>query len=105
MAESEFQKRRQEEERELQEFVRRLDALRKTYDRFFMGQEKILPQPARDKLNRDFRASKLNKARNTSVKFRFQNLMMRLSTYTSYWERQMRRIEDGSFRPGDPKTR
>ena len=101
MADSEFQKRRQAEERELQDFARRLEALRKTYDRFFMGQEKIVPQPARDKLSRDLRNSKLNNARNTSVKFRFQNLMMRLSTYIGYWERQMRRIEDGSFRPGE----
>jgi len=100
MEESAFQKRRADDEKELKTLTQRLEQLRKDFDRFFMGQERIAPLPRRDKLKREFRASRLNQTRNTALRFRFQNLKLRLTTYTNYWERMLRQVEEGKLRPG-----
>ena len=98
MTDSAFQKRRSQDEKELQGFIQRLERLRMDFDRFFMGQERVAPIPRRDQLRRDLRASGLNRARNTALRFRFQNLMIRLASYTTYWERALREKEEGTRR-------
>jgi hypothetical protein len=94
-----FEKRRQAQERELKQLTQRLEKLRKSFDRFFMGLDKVVPIPERDQLRRDLKRSSLNKARNTETRFRFQNLVVRITTLNSRWERMLRKIEEGSFRP------
>jgi hypothetical protein len=76
----------------------RLEALRSKYDRYFMGLERIPPDKIRSELARDLRNSKLENTHKTAVKFRFNNVRQRMNTYTRYWDRIMRMIEEGRFK-------
>ncbi len=104
MTDSASQKRRAAEQRELQTFTRRLELLRRDFDRFFRGQSRVAPLPVRTKLLRDLRASNLNRTPNTALRFGFRNLMLQLASYTAYWERRMRRLEEGTHGPQGSKT-
>jgi len=85
-------------EEELSTFRERLEQLRTKYDRYFMGLERIPPEKIRSDLERDLRNSKLERAHKTAVKFRFNNIRQRMSTYQRYWDRIMRMIEEGRFK-------
>ena len=100
-----FKARRQKQENELRSLEKRLEKLRVDFDQFFMGIIKVPPVDARDKLRRDLRFSDLKKANNTALRFRFQNLTQKFTTYTTYWERTMRQRADGSFRKGPRQKR
>ena len=76
----------------------RLEALRSKYDRYFMGLERIPPDKIRSELARDLRNSKLENTHKTAMKFRFNNVRQRMNTYTRYWDRIMRLIEEGRFK-------
>ena len=99
-----FKARRQREETQLRSFEQRLEKLRVDFDQFFMGILKVPPVDARDKLRRDLRFSDLKKANNTALRFRFQNLTQKFTTYSTYWERTMRQREEGTFRKA-PRNR
>jgi hypothetical protein len=85
-------------ESELATFRERLESLRAKYDRYFMGLERIPPEKIRSDLERDLRNSKLETSHKTAVKFRFNNVRQRMSTYARYWDRIMRMIEEGRFK-------
>ena len=93
--------KREEMEKELRTLTQRMETLRKNYDRFFMGLEKVPPGRERDSLARALRSSKLQRARNTGIKFRYNNLTQRFASYNRNWERQMRMREEGR-REGAP---
>jgi len=100
-----FKARRHRHEQELKSLELRLEKLRVEYDQFFMGIVKVPPVKKREKLQRDLRFSELKKANNTSLRFRYQNLTQKLTTYSAYWERTMRQIEDGTFRKAPRQRR
>jgi len=82
----------------LEAFARRVELLRMSHERFFMGIEKIPPTIERQKLERDLRNSPLMRSRNTALRFRFNNTRQRLASYARYWDRIFRLIEEGKFR-------
>ena len=90
--------KRQREEAALQDFSRRVEQLRITYERFFMGIDRVPPNPDRQKLERDLRNSPLMRSRNTALRFQFNNVRQRMLSYARYWDRIMRLIEEGKFR-------
>lgn len=75
-----------------------LEKLRVAYDRYFMGLDRVPPIREREQLELLVRRSGLHRVRQTAIRFRFQNFVQRLTTYRSYWERIMRKIEEGTFR-------
>ena len=87
--------KREKQEAELRDLTNRIDGLRKAFDRFFMGIDKAPPARDRDALARSLRSSGLQRARNTSIKFRYNNLMQRFTSYGRNWDRQMRLREEG----------
>jgi hypothetical protein len=89
---------RQKEEASLQAFSRRVEQLRINHERFFMGIDRIPPNPERQTLERDLRNSPLMRSRNTALRFQFNNVRQRLLSYARYWNRIMRLIEEGKFR-------
>lgn len=92
--------KREQQEAALRALEKRLEKLRVDFDQFFMGIVKVPPTEARDKLQRDLRFSDLKKSTNTALRFRFQNLTQKLTTYSTFWERTMRQREEGTFRKG-----
>ncbi len=89
---------RRGEEAELARYRQRLEELRVAYDRFFMGLERIPPQRERDAYMRDLRQTNLLRSHNTAIKFQFQNVRERWSSFCRHWDRIMRLIEEGKFR-------
>ncbi len=90
--------KRQREEAALHEFSRRVEQLRISHERFFMGIDRVPPNPDRQKLERDLRNSPLMRSRNTALRFQFNNVRQRLLSYARYWDRIQRLIEEGKFR-------
>lgn len=90
--------KRQREEAALHDLSRRVEQLRITYERFFMGIDRVPPNPDRQKLERDLRNSPLMRSRNTALRFQFNNVRQRMLSYARYWDRIMRLIEEGKFR-------
>lgn len=90
--------KRQREEAALKTFSRRVEQLRINHERFFMGIDRIPPYPERKTLERDLRNSPLMRSRNTALRFQFNNVRQRLLSYSRYWDRIMRLIEEGKFR-------
>lgn len=90
--------KRQKEEAALKAFSRRVEQLRISHERFFMGIDRVPPNPERQTLERDLRNSPLMRSRNTALRFQFNNVRQRLLSYARYWDRIMRLIEEGKFR-------
>lgn len=90
--------RRQGEE--LERLERQLDAVKRDYERYFIGVQKNEPHAERRALEKAFRRSRLGETPKSEVRFRFRVLLQRLSTYTSYWDRTLRDLEGGVLRRG-----
>jgi hypothetical protein len=86
------------ESESLDAFGRRVERLRISYERFFMGIERVPPHVERQKLERDLRNSPLMRSRNTALRFQFNNVRQRITSYGRYWDRILRMIEEGRFR-------
>ena len=85
-------------QRELEELETRLERLRIKYDQYFTGIEKMLPFVARKDVDRRFQSLHREQMRNTGLRFRFQTLVQRFTSYQTYWNRITRQIEEGTFR-------
>ena len=89
-----------EHEQELAEIDNELERLKVLYDQYFLGIERVEPTFVRNKVLRSLRLSKIPKMRNTALMFRFRGLSQKFATYTAYWDRMVRMMEDGSFDRG-----
>jgi hypothetical protein len=85
-------------QKELDELESRLERLRIKYDQYFMGTEKMLPFVVRKDVDRRFQALHREQMRNTGLRFKFQTLVQRFTTYQTYWNKIIRQIEDGTYR-------
>ncbi|MGZ3422706.1 MAG: MXAN_5187 C-terminal domain-containing protein [Polyangiales bacterium] len=80
------------------ELEQRLERLRVLYDQFFMGIEKIPPSILQKDVERRIWILRREKIRNTGIRFKFQTMIQRYNTFTSYWMRIMREIENGTYK-------
>jgi len=87
-------------EKELDGLDKRIARLRVLYDQYFMGIEKLEPLHLRNEVKKQMRRSDVLKRGNTVLKFRFRSLQQRFTSYTSYWDRIVRMIEEGQIRRG-----
>lgn len=76
----------------------RLERLRVLYDQYFMGIEKVPPAVPQKDVDRRIWVLRREKIRNTGVRFKFQTIIQRYSTFHSYWMRIMREIENGTYK-------
>ncbi len=86
------------QEAELNRLMVAADALKRKYDLYFMGMDKREPGPDRERLEVQLRKCRLTAAYKTSTRFRYQQFMARYRTYTNYWDRVLRQMEDGTYR-------
>lgn len=84
--------------RELDELESRLERLRIKYDQYFTGIEKMLPFVQRKDVDRRFAQLHKEQFRNAGLRFRFQTMVQRFTTYQTYWGRIVRQIEEGTFK-------
>jgi len=76
----------------------RVERLRSLYDQYFMGIERIEPQIARKDVERRIQILRKTQIRNTALRFRFQNVLLRYNTFSAHWMRICRQIEDGTYK-------
>jgi hypothetical protein len=82
----------------LAELEERVDRLRASYEQYFMGYEKIEPGVQRKDVDRRFTALRKQQIRNTALRFRFNVITQKFNTYSMYWTRICRQIEEGTFK-------
>lgn len=88
----------QEISKELDEVESRLERLRIKYEQYFAGYEKMVPFVQRKDVDRRFAALHKEQFRNAGLRFRFNTLVQRFTTYQTHWGRTLRRIEEGTFK-------
>lgn len=76
----------------------RLERLRVLMEQYFQGIEKIPPNVVHKDVERRIWILRREKIRNTGTRFRFQQIIQRYNTFSSYWIRIMREIENGTYR-------
>src|SRR5688500_802287 len=76
----------------------RLKRLRALYDQWFAGVERLEPQQQRKELDAILVQLRREQTRNTALKFRFNQVVQRYTTYTTYWRRITRQIEEGTYK-------
>lgn len=83
----------------------RTERLRKLYDQYFLGFEKLEPTVARKDVDRRLEVIRKEQLRNTALRFRFQMITQKYSTYQTLWARTCRAIEEGTFKRHLAKAR
>src|SRR5690242_1012383 len=83
---------------QLGEIETRIDRLRGMYEQYFIGIDKLEPYIQKKDVERRFEALRKVQIRNTALRFRFQVLLQRYTTYLTYWQRICRQIEEGTFK-------
>jgi len=78
---------------ELEKFRIRIEQLRRKYDQYLLGHEKVEPTREREKLDIQLKKSKLMLTPYSVIRFRFQNLMAHYRTHTARWDRVQRNRE------------
>ena len=79
----------------LGELETRLEKLRIAFERYFLGLEKRPPLRERDQMCRDLQ--RFQPGKEAVLRFKWQNLTQRLTTYNMMWERTIRAIEEGTY--------
>jgi hypothetical protein len=89
----------------IEELDKRVERLRAMYDQYFLGIERLEPSIQRRDVERRFSGLRREKIRNTAVRFRFNMLIQRFTTYQTFWQRVARQIEEGTYRRDVMKVR
>lgn len=76
----------------------RLRRLRTLYDHWFHGIERTEPQQQRGEVDRIIQELRRQPQRNTALRFRFNQLVQRYTTFNTYWQRIARQIEEGTYK-------
>ncbi len=84
--------------REIDELEGRLERLRIKYDQYFTGIERMIPWVVRKDVDRRFDALHREPMRNTGIRFRFNTLVSRYTSYQTLWGRILRQMEDGTWK-------
>ena len=68
-----------------------------SYEQYFTGVEKRAPEQKRQKLSKDLRKLLTIHITQNDLKFRLNSLSSRLQSYTGYWDRILRLIDEGRY--------
>lgn len=90
-------KDRQTVTRDLEDFQARLKELEIRYEQYFAGVEKREPYRERKDLSRQLRQYNPLLITQTDLKFRYHSLTARLVSYSNYWDRILRLIDEGKY--------
>jgi len=83
---------------QIDELETRVDRLRSLYEQYFVGLERLEPHVQKKDVERRYQFLRRESFRNTAMRFRFQMLVQRYTTYLTYWQRICRKIEDGTYK-------
>ena len=81
----------------LKDLALRIDRLKQLYEQYFMGIERMEPMVARKEVMRAMLTLQQSYIRNTGLRFKFNTMLQKWSSYTTYWNRTLREIENGTY--------
>ncbi|MCB1196893.1 MAG: hypothetical protein KDK51_00850 [Deltaproteobacteria bacterium] len=84
-------------EKDVDQLVTDMERLRKDYEQYFLGLTRENPQRLREKVGNLVRKNHGTPIQNARLKFRYQQAISRFNTYCTYWDRILRKIEEGSY--------
>ena len=86
---------------ELEELLNGLEKLlertKVLYEQYFMGIQKMAPLQLHRDVERKVRELMQQQIRNTALRFRFTTLSQKFGSYSTYWKRTLREIEQGKY--------
>ncbi len=74
-----------------------LKALEFAYEQYFLGMEKLAPEPQRQKITLRMRKMITHYIPQTDLRFRLQSITNRFNSYCGYWDRIQRQIDEGRY--------
>ena len=80
---------------DLNSLERKINQLKIQYDQFFSGAIRQAPVKLREEINQTVRQCVGQRLGNATLKFRLQGLISRFNSYTRYWDRVLREMEEG----------
>ena len=83
------------QEERLHKLTNQVEQLRRKYEQYLLGHEKIEPTRERTRLERVLLTSNLMRTPYSTIRFRFQNLMAGFRTHMARWDRIRRNQEKG----------
>jgi len=86
--------------KELADIEKQMMKVKRAFDMYFSGIEKVPPLRDYEQLKRLVRGLTGTGYATATLRFKVQSSIARFNQYQSLWDRQLRRFEDGSFRPG-----
>ena len=95
----------EEIEAKVEEVARKMEILRVRYEQYFIGIEKVPPATLRMEVARIIRELEQMKIKNTAIKFKMRTQIQKFTSYSTYWNRTLREIEDGTYRRQKDKMR
>ena len=84
-------------DRALKDLESDIARLRALYEQFFQGLERRPPLRLRERIDRTIRQLRRAQPRNTAMRFKYQTVFQRWSSFTQYWDRISRQIEEGTY--------
>lgn len=90
--------------RVLEEIENQIKRLKVSYEKYFGQIEKREPIKERQDLERRLRQFAQRRIIQTDLRVRFLNLSSTFFSYSQYWDRVVRRIEEGKFFPDQKKA-
>jgi hypothetical protein len=75
----------------------RLEELRKAYDRYFLGVDKLEPVGLRRRFQQEFDGVLGAPCPNTQVRFQVAQIKGKFLTFQTYWNRVLKELEDGTY--------
>jgi hypothetical protein len=86
------------EKREIHLLTDALRELRMSYDKYFAGQMRLEPVKEREAFEKRLRELKTRPNLTTAARFHLQSLQASYISYSSYWNRLNRQIDEGTFK-------
>jgi hypothetical protein len=84
--------------KDIQELARQLEILRKTYEQYFLGLVREEPTKLRNDVKALMQKHNGTPIQNASMKFQLQQSIARYNTYSTYWDRVLKEMEEGKYK-------
>jgi len=72
-----------------------IEQLKKAYERYFSGVERLAPERLAASVAREVRSFTGTAITNTALRFRVQQAIARYQTYLTYWQKTLKELEEG----------
>lgn len=86
---------------DMEKFKEQMEALKKAYDQYFLGNTRFPPTKLRDELERFVRTYSLRRSPKSVDNFLINSTFATFSTYRNYWDKILKMIENGDFKRGE----